>query len=100
MGRLRGLRVEGTRSAALVFAALSGCGSPTPPPQPAADSPTPQADTTRFNPATAGVVLGRVTWSGEAPKAEPLVAPIPTASGHAVTTKTSPYVPIVDPKTH
>lgn len=83
-----------------MFAALAGCGSPTPLPQPLDDPPAPPAIGGRFDPAIAGRIHGSVTWAGAAPKAEPLIAPIPDATGHTIRTKTSPYVPAVEPKSN
>lgn len=86
-----------SRIAALVFAGAAGCGTPSPLPRPADDPPVPPATATRFDPTVAGTINGRVVWAGGIPKAEPLLAAIPTATGHIVSTATSPYVPAVDP---
>jgi hypothetical protein len=79
---------------------LTGCDEdPLPAPPPA----RPLAEEgSQFDPATAGLIRGRVTWDGELPAAPPYHAPVSPLSEQAGGPKRiwfNPNVPAVDPAT-
>jgi hypothetical protein len=76
---------------------LAGCGeslpSHTPPPGPRADA------STRFDPATAGSVHGRVLWTGAIPRIDRYrapISPLSEQSGGQPMTWANPHAPKVD----
>jgi hypothetical protein len=85
----------------LVLLALVGCepgrNAGRGKPSPADPAPT----GTRFDPATAGAVRGRVRWQGDVPTLPPITAPVPDgAGGYRYTEKHNPFLPVVDAKSH
>jgi hypothetical protein len=77
----------------VVLAAVVGCSGRREPPTPAT-GPAPRPPS-RFNPATAGSVTGRVAWVGEVPAVPPLLASIPDGAGYRFTHKPNPFAPQV-----
>lgn len=82
------------------MAAVIGCGpSPDEPPATPPTPPRPAAGS-RFDPATAGTIHGKVLWQGEVPKLTLLTAALPDGSGgYRWTEKPNPFAPVVDDKT-
>jgi hypothetical protein len=82
----------------VVGSAVAGCDPDVPPADP---GPGPLADAaSRFDPADAGTLSGRVTWSGEVPRVPPFVAPVSPLAEQAGGPKREwphPHAPAVDP---
>jgi hypothetical protein len=94
---MRGPAIYGM--ALVLAAAAAGCEEATPAPPPAG----PPADNgSAFDPATAGVIRGCVTWDGAVPDVPPYLAPVSPLSEQAGGKPRSwpnPNAPVVDPAT-
>jgi len=80
--------------------ALAGCG---PTPSPPEDAPAPPAElATRFDPASAGAVEGRVSWQGGLPTVPPFSHRMLTWSAEPArqaALRRNPHTPAIDPAT-
>lgn len=84
----------------LVSLGAIGCGSEpqSAAPPPASDATQPAGGAAAFQPATAGAIMGAVTWTGKIPVV-PLVAdvrPRPDGTGYDTRMLPHPYVPRID----
>jgi hypothetical protein len=92
------LRVVLYRAAALLALLATGCGSEIPTPD-GSEQP-PQITATTFDPAKAGVVTGRVTWTGPIPHPPGFLygVPRPDGKGFEFRTAENPNRPQIDPE--
>jgi hypothetical protein len=82
-------------------AGLAGCGEAQPPPT--AEPTAPGTTTSRFDPASAGVIQGRVTWNGPVPVVPPFEVCSLVLDGSPSKPRMlrdNPHAPIIDSATH